>query len=325
MASQADKTQAAVEQAQYWIARMASGAFDADDAERLQAWLAEDDAHLRLLERERATWQALGGLRDAFAQAPNPAVAAMHANGRRHARRPMRRRLLAGVAAVAACLALALWLPSQWLDWQADHRTDAAVSRLTLDDGSQVALDAGSAIAVDYAADRRQVRLLRGAAWFEVAHGDARPFVVQARQGRIRDIGTAFSVQLADDATLARVSSGEVEVQAGAAAPHRLGAGQGAGYRRDGVLFALADTAPDDVAPWRNGEILFDDTPIDQALRELSRYRAHPLWLLGDLSDAGKVTAVFAVDKPDEAIATLVRMGRLQAQNLPGGVLLVRR
>ncbi|MBK6675320.1 MAG: FecR domain-containing protein [Proteobacteria bacterium] len=71
------------------------------------------------------------------------------------------------------------------------HRT------LGLPDGSTVELNTSSQLAVDFGITCRCLRLLSGEAVFHAAHGDPRPFKVQAGATTTRDIGTEFWIQRA--------------------------------------------------------------------------------------------------------------------------------
>lgn len=66
---------------------------------------------------------------------------------------------------------------------------------VTLEDGSVVQLNAASAIAVEFTEKRRVIRLLRGEAFFQVAHGADRPFTVMAGTTSVTALGTAFDVR----------------------------------------------------------------------------------------------------------------------------------
>jgi ferric-dicitrate binding protein FerR (iron transport regulator) len=69
---------------------------------------------------------------------------------------------------------------------------------LVLPDGSQVWLNAGSRLTYDAAAIRTAARReveLSGEAYFDIAHDEARPFLVKSGQMQIRVLGTAFNVR----------------------------------------------------------------------------------------------------------------------------------
>ena len=234
------------------------------------------------------------------------------------------KRVAAGAA--AACLALALAGPDIALRIQADHRTETgAIRAVTLADGSAVMLDSGSAIAVDYRNDERHVTLLRGRAWFNVAHGDARPFRVAAADGVTEDIGTAFEVARRDaDAVEVAVSEGAVRVApASRQSPLQLRAGERVRYA-DGTSRRIATLRPDRIAAWRNGELLIDRRPLAEAIAEVKRYRSGMVIVLADLRQSKPVSAVFRTDRPDDALVALAAGANLRLTHLPAGTILIR-
>ena len=66
----------------------------------------------------------------------------------------------------------------------------------TLADGSVIRINTNSQVKVNFNADARSIRLLRGEAHFEVSHNRRWPFDVYAGIGRVKAVGTAFSVRL---------------------------------------------------------------------------------------------------------------------------------
>ena len=170
----------------------------------------------------------------------------------------------------------------QWQAWQHSHvqwqaqwrNPRGQQTRHVLPDGSLLHLDADSEARVAYFAGRRTVQLLRGAAFFEVARDESRPFSVDAAGAQVTVLGTRFSVDLLDAAALApivsvQVESGRVKVQPQGGAPRELGAGEGMRLQGDTVLPMKAVA---DAAPWRQGELVFAGEPLGEALARLSRY-----------------------------------------------------
>jgi len=94
----------------------------------------------------------------------------------------------------------------------------------TLADGTVLKINTDSQVQVDYSESVRKIRLLRGEAHFAVAHNKAWPFEVYAGKGRVKAVGTAFSVQLTDDMVEVLVSEGRVDL---AAVVHNTMASQG--------------------------------------------------------------------------------------------------
>ncbi|KAG1229530.1 hypothetical protein G6F68_019378 [Rhizopus microsporus] len=108
---------------------------------------------------------------------------------------------------------------------RSDLRSSDAPRVVQLEDGSTAVLDAGTALAIEFNGQQRHLRLLRGQAWFQVAH-EARPFQVEAAGGQVHDIGTAFSVSMQDSTVTTQVSEGVVDVRPGDGSVQRLQAGQ---------------------------------------------------------------------------------------------------
>lgn len=318
------KRDAAVdESAREWVRLLASGEADAADLDALKAWLASAPTHASAFERERGFWQDLDPHRALFtATTPVPPRRAGSA-----ARRPWRRLVpkRALVSAIAASLLLAVTGPSLLLHLRADHLTGTGeVRSFTLPDRSTAVLDTGSAIAVHYAAGERRIELLRGRAWFKVAHGDARPFRVEALGGMTQDIGTAFEVVRGDGDAAVSVSEGSVRVMAARGAmPFVLRAGERANYR-DGLAQRLAKATPDRIAAWRNGELLIDDMPLGEAIAKIARYRSGPTMVWADTADKPKVSGVFRTDRPDDALAALMTGAGLSLVQLPAGTVIIR-
>lgn len=291
------------EQAQAWIAWLASGAVDEPRMQEFERWLLAP-GHRRAFEFERQLWRAVG-------EAPARAV------------RPRRRGVRIGMA-VAAALALVWVAPEAWLRLRADHVTATEVTTIALPDGSRAVLDAGSAISVDYDDTQRNIRLLRGRAWFEVAPGHQQPFRVTAQGGVVEDIATAFVVASTPQGVDAEVSQGQVRV---AATPDGgwtyLLAGQRAGFTPGGTVMRHSDLAPDQIAAWREGELLLDATAVTDAVAEIARYRPGPTFVRGDLSALPAVNAALRVDQPEQALDALAVSAGLRITRLPMGVAIV--
>lgn len=203
-------------------------------------------------------------------------------------RRGRRRSIAAllGVAGLCASSSLAwqLWRSEvpQWRMALATRRGQTL--RQPLPDGSMLTLDAMSSANVMFYALRRSAALHQGAAFFDVAHNADRPFVVIAGSARITVLGTRFGVELGTGHVDVQVETGRVEVQAlnaqggPAAQPVVLGVGQGLRIADPAPAggatpyLALPAVTPDAVAPWRRGALLFEATPLGDAVRRLARY-----------------------------------------------------
>lgn len=183
---------------------------------------------------------------------------------------------LLGLAGIGTSAGVAWQAWREWVpEWQTAFATQAGrIGHLPLPEGSELTLDADSAVDVRLMATRREVRLLRGGAFFSVARDPARPFIVQAGAARVTVLGTRFAVEMNAQGVHVAVESGRVLVQ-GTAGGETLELGPG-DTARVGSSGAPAHTPPrpaDAVAPWRNGWLDFEQTPLAEAAAQLNRYR----------------------------------------------------
>jgi transmembrane sensor len=187
--------------------------------------------------------------------------------------------------ATGAFVATRLWQDPEYITAVGEQRT------VPLDDGSRIALNSNSKIKIELTAERREVRLLRGEAFFEVAHDQERPFVVIAGDNEVTAVGTAFEVRYEPDHIDVTLVEGRVNVTSRAEPPAAppsassslsgVGMFSSSGYAMtagERVRFAKSGPAKIDVprveavTAWRRGEVMLDDTPLADALAEMNRY-----------------------------------------------------
>lgn len=85
---------------------------------------------------------------------------------------------------------------------------------ISLSDGSIVLLNTNSQIRVDYNGAHRNVHLIQGEAYFNVAKNKDKPFRVYAGEGRVQAVGTAFTVFLREQDVEVLVTEGKVDLAA---------------------------------------------------------------------------------------------------------------
>lgn len=162
---------------------------------------------------------------------------------------------------------------------------------VSLADGSRVTLNTDTRIHVDLGDRERRIDLRRGEAFFVVAKDATRPFVVYADDKRVTAVGTQFSVRRDADDIQVVVAEGRVKLEQVSAVP-KLSKLVGRPERPATALVAgaIARTAKSDVlvqkgsAPdaeqllsWRNGYLVFDATPLADAVAEFNRYSARKI------------------------------------------------
>ncbi|MEN5096349.1 FecR domain-containing protein [Stenotrophomonas sp. TWI1409] len=304
-------------QALRWVIRCSAGPLPERQQRTLQRWLQADPRHALAWRQQTAFWRGLD------AAGPEVLAALPELTTDREGLRPIAPRrlpwLLASAAAVVLMVAAA---PQALLLARSDLRSSDTPRVVQLEDGSTAVLDAGTALAVAFDGQQRHLRLLRGQAWFQVAH-EARPFQVEAAGGLVRDIGTAFSVSMLDTTVTTEVSEGVVDVRPGDGSVQRLHAGQSRVFRDGRWLQPVRLEDPEAVAPWRRGEVVIDDQSATQAIADLARYHRAPVWVLGGQGAGVRVSGLFHLRQPETAIDAVAAQAGLRVQRLPGGALVV--
>ncbi|EWM41653.1 fecR family protein [Bordetella holmesii 41130] len=170
-------------------------------------------------------------------------------------------------------------------------------------------------------ASSRRVDLLAGEALFSVVKDASRSFSVDAGAGTATVTGTRFVVRRDGEALRVAVESGSVNV-AGTRDAHGIALGPGQAIRVDpqGRVGAIEPAALDTTLAWRSGQIIFTDTDLGAALREVSRYREQPIVPAADARLASmRLSSVFRTDDTDAFLCALPRILPVELRTLPGG------
>jgi transmembrane sensor len=182
-----------------------------------------------------------------------------------------RRRWLFG--AVAATVALAFGVSTFWL-----HPPDR-IYATSQGESRQIALGAG--ISVDLAPASRlvvtggnvaELELAKGEAVFTVAHDPGRKLAIRAGEYVVGDIGTTFGVNLSDQAVKVGVAEGRLTVTPKDGDATTVSSGQQLIAPRSGGSLRLSQVAPPDVGSWRQGRLVYSDTPLTVVAADISRY-----------------------------------------------------
>lgn len=295
-------------------------------AAELQDWRLADAAHAQAMD------DALHALRLLDQAAGADDIAAMRADAL--AARPDRHRNLRGPLAGVAALALivaAIWSNGPHITESARLARPTAVdtapantyltgvgerSTLSLPDGSVAILNTDSQLEVAYAADQRIVRLVRGQAIFEVAKDAARPFRVLAAGKRITAVGTEFDVRVDHDRLQVALLHGVVKVDA--AAPEQTSEAATQMVAGD-VLDVLDDHQvrvsrgdPARISSWREGQVVFDDESLANAVAEINRYSTRPIQIDPALAQRYFVSGVFKTGDTERFAQALVELFALK-------------
>ena len=202
-------------------------------------------------------------------------------NDRRARRRPARSRfgLFAGWATAAAAVVVALGIhASNRPEGTTEPGTLAAQEFITgpgetamvrLGDGSVIRLGPASRLSTPTGELARTVTL-EGEAFFSIATDPAQPFRITTAAGTARVLGTRFHLAAQLDELRVVVVEGTVALGTATEEVH-VGAGQSASLveGRPGPVHSAPPI--EEAASWLEGFLIFQDTPLDLAIREVER------------------------------------------------------
>lgn len=197
--------------------------------------------------------------------------------------------------------------------------TVGEVSHIQLDDGTVVSLNTASAIKVTMYAHERQVELVHGEAYFDVAKDSNRPFVVATDEQQITVLGTAFNVRHRNDESTLKVSvvEGRVAVKRRVASSTEmtepsqeeeqllLAGDIGAFNDRSKVIQQQQHAEAEVNNAWRRGVVRFDDDELGTVIRELNRYRVKKIAVTNDTVRQLRISGVFHLQNGDGILDAL--------------------
>lgn len=302
-----------------WLLRARQAPDDQQLQAELKDWRDASPENAEAWRRAERVWQLTGRLAPSTSDKwpPIPEPAAVPGANTAPAQRPApprtgRRRSRAWAAglALAACLVVAI-TPTLRLALEADFQTAQNERRsIELSDGSRAFLDADSALAVAFTQGERDVRLLRGQAFFEVRPDPARPFKVHAQELDVTVTGTAFNVDLEASAIEVAVEHGSVKVSEHDSArvlSPGLVAGQRLDYDRDARNTRLDRQPASRVATWRNGQLVADNARLGDMVAELQRYIPGKIWLRNEKLAELRITGVYDIRNPQAALRAMAQ------------------
>lgn len=331
--------------ASYWVVRLGAEDCTPEDRYAFDVWRREDPAHEAAYQKIKRGNDYL----DRFMEAPEFQERIELA--RKRTKPPLwKRDSMRWIGAAAACLmilatsvSLISWpefgvQPITVVDAVEAYETQIGErSTVTLSDGSVVTINTNSRIEVGYTDDLREITLIRGQGFFDVAKDIDRPFVVVAGEKRVMALGTIFDVRF-DNQNEVQVTLVEGKVQVD-------NAGESDGALReirqsDAVdksaivtasielnpgerLIARADAAPEIIetdgieeTSWRRGQLVFRQRELSEVVAEMNRYSAQQLVLDADERVlALEVSGVFNNGGPPSAfVDALEAMHPLEAR-----------
>lgn len=311
-------------QAWVWLRLINSGGVKTWEADGFKRWLRTSPAHQAAYREAKQQWSVLKPLAGEVLRT-DPEAARRH---RTYLQKPTlgRRAFLGAAVSAAAVAGIAIVHPPAGLwpapdEWSADVRTATGEQRaVTLAQGV-VTLNTKTSIRHLPAGDQMAgIDLLGGEAAIDLAGGST-PFLVTAGRGRSMAAAGQFEVRYLDGKACVTCLEGTVQVEH-AAGIRTLRARQQTRYD-DRSIRSVVEVEPTTVSAWRNGELVFNNTPLIEVIEEINRYRSGQVVLMNDSVRNKPVVGSFFITSLDQALIQLQHTFGLRARHLPAGLFIL--
>ena len=233
---------------------------------------------------------------------------------------------------VAAILILPIMLLSVWLLFFQSEKERSTKqefvaaygirSTLILPDGSKVWLNSGSKLKYgeDFNQDHRTV-YLTGEAFFNVTSNKTKPFDVVTERFTVRAVGTEFNVFAYDGNEFeTSLEKGSVQLfqsrQVGKEPLLEMKPGQRAWYDQGKMRMSEGDVTR--FSAWREGKLIFKNTPIQEAIPKLERWFNVDIELKDSELLNYRFTAIFKNETIQQALEMLSFSSPIQYKIVSG-------
>ncbi len=337
-----------------WVAKRDRG-LSAEEERAFSHWLAADEQHAAALESHEEAWMRLDALasakidfRPASAAAKPPASATTNSDedAKRSPLKPkINKTAWLAWAGLAAMVALVIGgVVKNRIRVSPSVESVSYVSavgerrEIALADGSVVWLNTDSQVVVAYAPDSRDLKLLRGEAYFIVAKDQTRPFSVASDKLRVTAVGTEFNVASTPQRHQVLVAEGQVRVVAANTRASKepselvLSAGQSAAALADSMgagewQLRAATLSPEELArrlAWRAGKLEFAEATLAEVLAEFNRHHVKPITLADPALGQIRIAGSFRADNVEGLLRVLETSFQLRVEQRADAVLISR-
>lgn len=280
-----------------WIQRRHFWDWSENDQAEFDAWLSSDPLNLVTYLRVESAWKRTERL-----AALGPTAPALSPTAERKPHWPALSRIAIALIVVGVSVSAA-WYAVQ--PKEITYVTPIGVHEtITLTDGSQVELNTDSVMRTRADADRRMIMLDKGEAFFRIKHDAANPFIVLAGGQRVTDLGTKFLIRETDDKVEVAVLEGSAKLESADAHSAVLKAGDVAMVATHSI--AITRKSGQDLAnavAWRQGMLVFSQTPLADVAGELNRYNAKKLIIADSNIAKDKIGGTFPTNGVNEVVA----------------------
>ena len=318
MSDPKDRVTKADREAAEWFARLGKRSITNAELADFEVWRRIPE-NLDAYNRVESVWQSV----DRVARDPDIVRVAQDALDRKPPARRVNRRAITwmalGVVGAGAAAAAGL----TFLHPGTPEGYSTAVGQqlpITLADGSSIRLDTDSALRVRYEKGRRVILLDRGQALFNVAHDASRPFIVEAGATSVTALGTVFDVRRGATDVRVTLVTGSVAVRDAGRTGERHWKLTPGGQVQVHPTTAKVETVDGLTATsWSQGQLVFRDTPMSEAVAEVNRYLPHKIILAAPSVRDVRVNGVFNTGDRDAFVSAVAAVMGLTGQVQPDG------
>ncbi len=301
-----------LEEAAMWFFRQDGGSLSPADEARFRLWLAAADENRAAYAEISGTWQELGEITKAAYPPKN-----------------VWRRVVMPVAASLTCICILSggnWYFDLSTRISADSYTATGeLKTLALPDGSTAEMNGDTAVALSYSVNERRIRLIKGEAVFTVSPDAQRPFIVEARGGEAKALGTVYGVRENADGVTVTVIESHVGIAAASGSPSvRLGADQRVHYR-DGHLGTIEAVDAASETAWRRRKLIFVDKPLGEVVDELNRYHSGIIRIVDGSIRSRRISGVFETGDIANVVDALEKSFGFSDTRLGNLIILIHR
>lgn len=308
--------------AAHWFTREHGGLMTPDERRIFEAWCQADVRHEQAYQEMLRVWGVAKATPDKVFEnilRRRPPRVATVASRRRMLALGVGSACCAAVASVLVGPERWFHAPAfseRYVSRRGERRT------VDLPDGSALTLNTDSIAQVRFYESERRVLLERGEAFFSVAPAPERPFVVDAGLASVTVTGTQFNVRRDAAQVSVAVESGAVDVAGGGwwnRKVRRLGAAQAVQLADTAAMSEVSTANIVTLTSWRQGKVVFDAAPLATIVAEMNRYRVQPVRLQSAALRGLRVAGVFSTDDPDAFLDVLPSLAPVTVLRLPDG------
>lgn len=180
-------------------------------------------------------------------------------------------------------------------------------SKLTLPDGTNVTLNGNTQLRYDVEPRKyREVVLMKGEAYFDVAKDANCPFRVHVNDMLIEVLGTQFNVRLNEDAIETALFSGAVQLSSDSLLQdYQLRPGKKSIYRPVSHQITICDNDGLTDARWKDGYLAFNSLPFSKVLQEIENWYGVKIQLRNQCLANDKLTGAFYKETLESVLVSL--------------------